>query len=333
MEKIFLKSLCEHRIWSNKLTTLLLHHLGPDCLEVFNSLDVDMDSVKYDDLMTRLDAYFIPKVNIVMERHKFFTRKQTNSESIEEYITSLKNLSLSCEFGALREDLVKDIFICGLLPNFANEKERLLREKGLTLEKAIQITRSITIAKESASQLQYKENFVNALQKSSKSYQNRPNNTRINKPLNVPSSSSPSSSSYSSSKPSSFRKTSPSQSQQQCSRCGQLHKYKCPAEKVNCHSCHNQGHYAKMCFFKSSQQHERMRTKRIFLLVLTQTEVRDNVEESKLSEVDSNAQLKNEWIIKVDVNKAKITFQVDTGAQANILSKTTANFLILNHCM
>ncbi|XP_055371852.1 uncharacterized protein LOC129605880 [Condylostylus longicornis] len=89
---------------------------------------MDIDAVKYDDLIKKLDSYFIPKVNIAMERHKFFSRKQANSETIEEYVTELKNLSLTCEFNDLREDLVKDIFICGLSSNLSHIKERLLSE-------------------------------------------------------------------------------------------------------------------------------------------------------------------------------------------------------------
>lgn len=56
---------------------LLLHHLGPESLSIFNSFNEDIDTVKYDDLIAKWTNYFVPKKNIAMERHKFFSRKQT----------------------------------------------------------------------------------------------------------------------------------------------------------------------------------------------------------------------------------------------------------------
>lgn len=88
-----------------------------------------------------------------MDRHAFFMRKQNGGEGIDEYITALKNLSLTCEFGTLREDLVKDVFICGLSPNLQHIKERLLSEGEITLNNAMSIAKSIELAREGASQL------------------------------------------------------------------------------------------------------------------------------------------------------------------------------------
>lgn len=164
--KIFMRASNLEQQSNQRKVALLLHHLGPDCLQVFDSFDADMDTVKYEDLVAKLDAYFIPRANVAMERHKFFSRKQSADESIEQYVTSLKNLSSSCEFEQLREDLIKDIFICGLLPNYAHIKEKLLSEGKITLEKALNLAKSINIAKENASQLHQEVNFVSAIQKS-----------------------------------------------------------------------------------------------------------------------------------------------------------------------
>lgn len=54
--------------------------------------------VKFKDLIKLFDTYFIPKGNIAIERHAFFTRKQNGGEDIDDYVQALKNLSLTCEF-------------------------------------------------------------------------------------------------------------------------------------------------------------------------------------------------------------------------------------------
>lgn len=110
--KIFLRAARLDDQTDQRKVALLLHHMGPEALLVFNSFNLDVDEVKYSELVPTFDAYFMPKMNIAIERHKFFTIKQEANESIDEYATVLKNLSLNCKFETLREDLVKDIFIC-----------------------------------------------------------------------------------------------------------------------------------------------------------------------------------------------------------------------------
>lgn len=78
---------------------LLLHNMGPQCLEIFNSFNEDIDSVKYENLLKLFEQHFIPKVNLAMERHTFFTRRQKTEESIVQYATALENLSNTCGFG------------------------------------------------------------------------------------------------------------------------------------------------------------------------------------------------------------------------------------------
>ena len=50
-------------------------------------------------------------------------------------MTELKKLSSECEFDNLQDSLIKDIIVCGTKGN--SLRERLFRECGLTLSKAI----------------------------------------------------------------------------------------------------------------------------------------------------------------------------------------------------
>ncbi|KAG5898275.1 hypothetical protein JTB14_008619 [Gonioctena quinquepunctata] len=80
-----------------------------------------------------------------------FVRVQKSSESIDDFLTDLKNKSLSCELDTLRESLVMDMFIVGL----SNQaiKGKLLQEESLNLDKAIKIAKAIETTQLQASNL------------------------------------------------------------------------------------------------------------------------------------------------------------------------------------
>lgn len=60
----------------------------------------------------------------------FSSFMQGNHESIENYVAKLKNLSLTCGFGSLSEDLIKDWLLIGLSNDVIREK--LLLEFNVT---------------------------------------------------------------------------------------------------------------------------------------------------------------------------------------------------------
>ena len=74
------------------------------------------------------------------ERYVFFSRNQENGESIDHYVTVLKTMSNICEFGDLKESLIRDRVVFGIQDN--SVEERLLRDPDLTLQTAIEKVRS-----------------------------------------------------------------------------------------------------------------------------------------------------------------------------------------------
>ncbi len=90
--------------------------------------------------MEKFDAFCNPRKNTVYERYVFFSRNQENGESIDHYVTVLKTMSDTCEFGELRESLIRDRVVFGIQDN--SVRERLLRDHELTLQTAIEKVRS-----------------------------------------------------------------------------------------------------------------------------------------------------------------------------------------------
>ncbi len=78
-----------------------------------------------------------PQTNITMERHKFNSINQKPGETIEAYVSDLRNKAQSCRFGDLQEELIRDRLVCGILND--GMRKLLLRDNELTLTKAIEI--------------------------------------------------------------------------------------------------------------------------------------------------------------------------------------------------
>ena len=109
--------------------------MGRDCLQIFLNLNLsDDDKKKIDRCLEALDNYFKPSRNVVYERYVFNTCVQTNDESVQSYVTRLRKLATSCEYGELTDDLIRDRLVIGLKHN--GDKVRLLREKHLDLKKS-----------------------------------------------------------------------------------------------------------------------------------------------------------------------------------------------------
>ena len=51
---------------------ILLHLMGPNCLSIFHSFNENINTVMYKELVEKFNAYFLPKINITMERHNIF---------------------------------------------------------------------------------------------------------------------------------------------------------------------------------------------------------------------------------------------------------------------
>jgi len=134
-------------------TAIFLHVIGEEALEIYNGFQWGSagDDKKLQKVKEKFEEYCIPRTNITFERHRFFTCSQRSGETIDQFVSELQNRAKTCEFGALKDGLIRDRVICGV-PS-SSLRERLLREEQLTFEKTIRICRAVEATKTQAKEL------------------------------------------------------------------------------------------------------------------------------------------------------------------------------------
>ena len=58
--------------------------------------------------MAKFDSFFSVRKNVVIEHTKFNKHSQLPDEPIEQFITILYNLAADCNFGELKDKLIRD---------------------------------------------------------------------------------------------------------------------------------------------------------------------------------------------------------------------------------
>ncbi|XP_023218792.1 uncharacterized protein LOC111620996 [Centruroides sculpturatus] len=93
--KIFLCASNLESETDSRKVAIFLPFVGEDALQVFNSFNLDMNNCQYLDVVKKFESHCKSKTNLMIERDNFLTRRQKPDESIEDFVTALKNLSLT----------------------------------------------------------------------------------------------------------------------------------------------------------------------------------------------------------------------------------------------
>ena len=112
-----------------------------DCLRTFLNLNISVEiRNNVEACMTALEKYFKPQRKVVHERYFFNSCEQNQGESVDSYVTRLRKFASSCKFGMLTNELIRNQLVTGIIDR--RTKGKLSRKKSLTLDRAIDITRS-----------------------------------------------------------------------------------------------------------------------------------------------------------------------------------------------
>ena len=138
------KSLCTNFTDDASILKLFLTVAGLPVRQLVDSFDPKPTT--YAEVVNALKNYIQPIKSIVMERHKFFTAKQLEAESVTQYLTRLKQLAASCDFSNVTVDtvsnqLIRDQFLIGV----SNKKitEALLQAGDVKLAEAVKKATSV----------------------------------------------------------------------------------------------------------------------------------------------------------------------------------------------
>ncbi|KAK3920985.1 hypothetical protein KUF71_010200 [Frankliniella fusca] len=201
----------------------LLYIMGQRANQVVATLDLTAAEKKnYTRLMEALDALYKATKNTVYDRAKFFRRSQQPGEPAAEFIMDVKKLATPCEFGDLKDSLIRDIIILGIRDEALSQA--LVLDATLNLEKCVD--RVLNAEQVSQSSPAAREGNGNG------------NGQEVHK-VKVP-----------------FKKNQrPFQQNKQknwkCKYCGRPEKHskpdKCPAWNKSCKLCGKKNHFAEVC--------------------------------------------------------------------------------------
>jgi len=119
----------------DRRVSTLLYCLGEEAEDILASTDISYDHRKqYAEVFSKFDGLFRVRKNVIIERAKFNRRSQLADEPTEQFITSLYNLAADCNFGDLKDELIRDRIVVGIRDSTLSE--RLQMDSELTLEKA-----------------------------------------------------------------------------------------------------------------------------------------------------------------------------------------------------
>ena len=271
--KNFLKAIEPHK--PDKLQTLV-NYIAPRVFEYIADCDV------YESAISTLEKLYVKPKNEVFARHLLSTRKQQTSESLDEFLQALKQLSGDCNFKAVsaekyKEEAVRDAFISGLRSSAI--RQRLLENKTLQLQDAFDQALALDVA-----------------QKSSDSY------TSV-----IPSFSA--STDSEGTKPSQSDDTQAAvatvraQKNSKCFFCGNNRHSRivCPARDVLCSKCGKRGHFAKVCRSSTSAA------------VFTDSPMLATALAASLDSL-------SKAVMKISLNGKEVNALVDTGSSENFIS-------------
>ena len=119
-----------------KQVSFLIISMGINAEDVLLAAGItDEDEKSYQTVVNKLNQYFLPKTNVVYERACFNLRIQKPGESVSDFITDVHKLASSCDYGQLRESLIRDRIIVGITDKKLSEQLQLISE--ITLEDTI----------------------------------------------------------------------------------------------------------------------------------------------------------------------------------------------------
>ena len=271
----------------------LVYSMGNEAENIFRSFDFTTAAHQndFDRVLGKYDEYFVPRRNVIHERACFHQRVQRPGEKAETFIRALYELSEHCEFGASREENIRDRIVVGVLDKDVSRKLQLTKD--LTLAVTIETVRQ---AEEVMTQISIQGGAAGTSGSVQEVAQKQGRHTNR-----------------------SYKSKGGNKWQGQCGRCGKKKHNEnetCPAKKSTCNKCAKVGHWGLVC-----------RSKRLVREVVAEPQEQQQFHPYFLGAVNKKESTAEQWVIELQVGSTPVDFKIDTGADVTVISEATYNSL------
>ena len=293
---------------------MLLMTIGPDGIRRFNQLvfTPDTDKAKNDKVVEKSVSELSGEKRVVFNRFKFWEFKRAENQGFDDFLVKLRVLAGKCDFASAElNNMLRDKIV--FVTTDKRLQERLLREKDLTFEKAVDICRAAKITNRELLSMSQK---TPVKQVHAVAGQQRGNSAPSQGGRQGQSQYRGASQNTSVSGQSARHHT-------QCSRCGKSHgpnlEKDCAAWGHLCYKCKGKNHFKKFCRSKSMHtvsrdyvQHDEPFNDYCDLSDDYFMGTIDVAQVGSITRTDDQA-----WFETINVAGSKIRMKIDTGAEAN----------------
>lgn len=290
----------------------LLYCMGTKAEDIYSRF-VHAAEEKHDDVIAHFDQHFALKRNIIFERVQFNRRVQEPRETADEFIVALHKLADTCDYGTLRDQLVRDRLVAGLRD--ARLSERLQLDPELTLEKATTTVRQ--------SELVHNQQTV--LRSSSPSPSVDVNTIQVRRNQSA-STSQPTRNKHKGSykhKQTSVSSQHSTEGPFKCKWCGSKEQHSranCKAKLATCNFCSKTGHYSSVCRSKAqSKSVQAIHTKQLLHSTPAIQSVNSQADALFIDTIMTPVDQTQSWFADVAVDNVTVHFRLDTGADVTVL--------------
>ena len=268
-------------------------------------------------LCTKFKDYVEPKSNKVFARYQFQCIVQGEGDTCDQFITALKVKVKDCGYEK-EDEMVRDRIVFGV--RSAKVREKLIMQgSDLTLENAIDIARMYEQSQAQLKSMTAEDPklSVNAIGggkskvlSTKQSTQRHGTGTFVQK----------------------------RDQSQNCGRCGHpkhLKGEKCPAMGSVCHKCSRPDHFSRMCRTPNPRKDPNRKFHRndtsggrkIHQIDTSDSESDDELFLGMLTLDVNTVDADDKWSAELNVSETPVTFQLDTGAKCNVITRETYNAL------